>query len=84
MPKSHIELITYLLDKYGHDYKAMSRDRKNYYQETWKQLRAKVKKFMGMPKEYGKYLQSRGLLDKDLDEDEIKKEAEALEMDDSD
>ena len=62
----------------------MSRDRKNYYQETWKQLRAKIKKFMGMPKEYGKYLQARGLLDKDLDEDEIKKEAEALEMNDSD
>lgn len=84
MPRSHIETITYFMDKYGHDYKAMTRDRKNYYQETWKQLRAKVKKFMGMPKEYGKYLKTRGLLDEALDEDVIKKEAEALEMDNSD
>lgn len=77
-----MEFITYLLDKYGHDYKAMAKDKKNYYQETWKQLRAKIKTFMGIPKQYSEYLASKGLLDKDDDEEELKKVAKALVMDD--
>ncbi|RVE54225.1 hypothetical protein evm_001052 [Chilo suppressalis] len=83
LPKGQVEFITYLLDKYGHDYKAMSRDKKNYYQETWKQLRAKVKTFMGIPKQYAEYLKSRGLIDKEEDEDELKRQAKALVVDDS-
>lgn len=59
----------------------MARDRRNYYQETWKQLRGKIKKFMKMPKEYGKYIESRGLLDNILDENEIKNEVEAFMID---
>ncbi|XP_013191156.2 nucleolar protein 16 [Amyelois transitella] len=80
LPKGQVEFITYLLDKYGHDYKAMERDKKNYYQETWKQLRQKIKTFMGIPKQYGEYLQSRGKLEED--EEELKKQAKALVMDD--
>ncbi|XP_047025459.1 nucleolar protein 16 [Helicoverpa zea] len=82
LPKPQVEFITYLLDKYGHDYKAMERDKKNYYQETWKQLRAKVKTFMGIPKQYGEYLASKGLLDKEEDDEELKKIAKALSKDD--
>lgn len=77
-----MDFITYLLDKYGHDYKAMERDKKNYYQETWKQLRAKIKTFMGIPKQYGEYLKARGLLDKEEDDEELKKLAKALVMED--
>ncbi|XP_041980188.1 nucleolar protein 16 [Aricia agestis] len=84
LPKGQVEFITYLLDKYGHDYKAMARDKKNYYQETWKQLRAKVKTFMGIPKQYGEYLESRGLLDKEDDEEKLKQDVKNLIMDDSD
>ncbi|CAH4037997.1 unnamed protein product [Pieris brassicae] len=84
LPKGQVEFITYLLDKYGHDYKAMAKDKKNYYQETWKQLRAKIKTFMGIPKQYGEYLKARGLLDKEENEDELKEQAKALIMDDSD
>ncbi|VVD00597.1 nucleolar protein 16 [Leptidea sinapis] len=84
LPKGQVEFITYLLDKYGHDYKAMAKDRKNYYQETWKQLRAKVKTFMGIPKQYGEYLESRGLLDKEENEEDLKEQAKALIMSDSD
>lgn len=84
LPKGQVEFLTYLLDKYGHDYKAMVKDKKNYYQETWKQLRAKIKTFMGIPKQYAEYLEARGLLDKELDESELKKQADALVMDDSD
>lgn len=81
LPKGQVEFITYLLDKYGHDYKSMERDKKNYYQETWKQLRQKIKTFMGIPKQYGEYLASKGLLDVELDEEELKKQAKALAMD---
>lgn len=84
LPKGQVEFITYLLDKYGHDYKGMARDKKNYYQETWKQLRAKVKTFMGIPKQYGAYLEAKGLLGKEENEEELKREAMALVMDDSD
>ncbi|GBP22583.1 Nucleolar protein 16 [Eumeta japonica] len=83
LPKSQVEYITYLLDKYGHDYKAMAKDKKNYYQDTWKQLRAKIKTFMGIPAQYSEYLKSRGLLDKEEDEEELRKEASALVMEDS-
>ncbi|CAK1555399.1 unnamed protein product [Leptosia nina] len=84
LPKGQVEFITYLLDKYGHDYKAMVRDKKNYYQETWKQLRAKIKTFMGIPQQYGEYLKERGLLDKEENEEELRQQAKALIMDDSD
>ncbi|XP_045499296.1 nucleolar protein 16 [Colias croceus] len=84
LPKGQVEFITYLLDKYGHDYKAMVKDKKNYNQYTWKQLRAKVKTFMGIPLQYGEYLKSRGLLDKEENEEELKEQAKALIMDDSD
>ncbi|CAH2046994.1 unnamed protein product, partial [Iphiclides podalirius] len=81
LPKGQVEFISYLLDKYGHDYKAMEKDKKNYYQETWKQLRGKIKTFMGIPKQYGEYLKARGLLDKEEDEEELKKQAKALTLD---
>ncbi|XP_063534666.1 nucleolar protein 16 [Cydia strobilella] len=82
LPKGQVEYLTYLLDKYGHDYKAMARDKKNFYQETWKQIRAKIKTFMGIPKQYGEYLKARGLLDKEIDEKELQEQAKALVMDD--
>lgn len=79
LPKAQVDSIVYLLDKYGDDYQAMARDRKNYYQETWKQIRAKIKKFMKNSKDFGKYMKSRG-----LDKDEIKEEVETLEVVDND
>lgn len=60
----------------------MARDKKNYYQETWKQLRAKIKTFMGVPEQYAEYLAARGLLDKEEDEEALKEQAKALVMDD--
>lgn len=61
LPNSQVEWITYLMDKYGTDYKEMAKDKKNYYQETWKQLRAKIKRFKSIPEQYSKYLEERGL-----------------------
>lgn len=37
----------------------MERDRKNYYQETWKQLRAKINTFKKIPEQYSEYLNNR-------------------------
>lgn len=55
-----VEWITYLLKKYGCDYKAMARDSKNYQQETWKQLRQKVRLFRKIPEQYEEYLKQPG------------------------
>lgn len=36
----------------------MSRDKKNHYQLTWKQIRAKIKMFKGIPEQYSAYVQN--------------------------
>lgn len=36
---------------------------------------------MGIPKQYAEYLASKGLLDEEIDEEELKKQALALAMD---
>lgn len=72
LPSSQVEWVTYLMDKYGTDYKAMVRDKRNHYQETWKQIRAKIKVFMSIPEQYAKYLQERGLLDEEVEINTVK------------
>lgn len=59
LPKGQVQWLTYLMDKYGDDYKAMARDKKNYYQETWKQIRAKINRFKSIPEQYEKYLANK-------------------------
>lgn len=59
LPNSQVQFLTYLMDKYGEDYKAMTRDKKNYNQLTWKQIRAKIKIFKGIPEQYNEYLQKK-------------------------
>ena len=56
------------MKKYGKDYKAMARDSKNYYQETWKQLRQKVRTFKKIPEQFNKYLEENGLQPSDSEE----------------
>lgn len=38
---------------------AMTRDRMNYEQNTWKQLRAQIKKFMECKEQWDEYWKSR-------------------------
>ena len=59
---TQIKLITYMMDKHGSDYKAMSRDPKNHYQETPAKLRGMVTKFISIPEHYAPYCKERGLL----------------------
>uniref|UniRef100_A0A2C9LZA4 Nucleolar protein 16 n=1 Tax=Biomphalaria glabrata TaxID=6526 RepID=A0A2C9LZA4_BIOGL len=49
----------YLMDKYGEDYKAMSRDERNYYQETPKQIQRKINRFKSIPEMYRVYAEAK-------------------------
>ncbi|XP_014488949.1 PREDICTED: nucleolar protein 16 [Dinoponera quadriceps] len=61
LPEGQAQFLSYLIKKYGENYKAMSRDKKNYYQLTWKQIRAKIKVFKGIPEQYNKYIQDSSI-----------------------
>ena len=64
-----VKWITYCLDKHGDDFKAMARDPKNIWQETPKQIRQKVLKFVSIPEQFAVYAKKIGLLD-DTDNDQ--------------
>merc|ERR1712126_127129 len=59
---TQVKLITYMMDKHGTDYKAMSRDPKNHYQETASKLKGMITKFISIPEHYAPYCKERGLL----------------------
>lgn len=67
LPKGQVKWIAYLMDSYGLNYKEMAKDKKNYDQETWRQLRAKCRKLMTIPSQFAKYLSERNLLEVDID-----------------
>jgi len=52
-----------MMSKYGEDYKAMARDRRNEWQETPKQIKQKIVKFRSIPEQFAKYAKENGLLD---------------------
>lgn len=56
-----------MMDKHQLNYAAMVRDKKNYDQWTWKQFRAKIRKFMSIPEQFDPYLSSRDLDGNKLD-----------------
>merc|ERR1712126_794273 len=59
---TQVKLITYMMDKHGTDYKAMSRDPKNHYQETASKLKGMITKFISIPEHYAPYCKERGLI----------------------
>ncbi|GLH03192.1 Uncharacterized protein GBIM_09091 [Gryllus bimaculatus] len=59
LPEGQVRWLSYLITKYGEDYKAMSRDPKNHYAETWKQIRAKINTFKKIPEQYDVFLKSQ-------------------------
>ncbi|CAD6991211.1 nucleolar protein 16 [Ceratitis capitata] len=61
LPKNSIDHLSYFLDKYKFNYKAMVTDRRNYLQWTWKQFRMKIRKFMSIPEQFNAYLKQRNL-----------------------
>lgn len=72
LPKGIVKFVSYLIDKYGLDYKKMAKDYKNYDQETWRQLRAKCRKFMSIPEHFSKFLTERDLVDCEIDPNDPK------------
>merc|ERR1711971_1125027 len=93
---TQVQLITYMMDKYGEDWSAMARDPKNHYQETAAKLRGMVTKFISIPEHYAVYARERGQIeasekpdekDEEADEEDVEEdmdeevEAEKLEAD---
>merc|ERR1712034_81769 len=92
---TQVQLITYMMDKHGMDFSAMSRDPKNHYQETTAKLKGMVTKFISIPEHYVPYCKERGLITpsekiivaKEDEESEEEDESEMVEdetIDDSD
>lgn len=61
LPKGHIEWYGYLMKTYKNNYKAMAKDKKNCNQETWKQIRQKIRRFKSIPEQFNTFLQQNGL-----------------------
>lgn len=68
LPKGLVAQLSYMMDKHHLNYSAMAIDQKNYDQWTWKQFRAKIRKFMSIESQFGQYLSERGLECIDWDE----------------
>jgi len=58
-----VKFISSMMDKHKFNFKAMSRDPNNHYQETPRNLQHKVRKFMSIPDHYVPYCRERGLLE---------------------
>nr|CAH7718384.1 unnamed protein product [Callosobruchus chinensis] len=61
LPNSQIDWLSYLILKHGNDYKAMAKDSRNYYQETWKQIRQKIRRFRSIPEQYYMFLRKNDI-----------------------
>ncbi|KAL9697279.1 hypothetical protein quinque_000720 [Culex quinquefasciatus] len=68
LPKGQVKFACRMIDAYGFNYRAMSRDRTNYEQDTWRQLRQKVRKFLSIPEQCTPYLEKKGWLDCEMDD----------------
>ena len=66
--KEQVKWITYCIDKHGDDFKAMAKDPKNIWQETPKQIKQKVLKFISIPEQFTVFAKERGMLDEQMDE----------------
>ncbi|GIY85713.1 nucleolar protein 16 [Caerostris extrusa] len=70
LPTEPMKFCVYMIEKYGDDYEAMTRDPKNYYQCTAAQIRKKIKKFKSIPSQWNAYLRAKGLFEGEEKSDE--------------
>merc|ERR1719470_398984 len=80
---TQVQLITYMMDKHGMDFSAMSRDPKNHHQETTAKLKGMVTKFISIPEHYAPYCKERGLITPTAKIIEVKEDEESEEEDES-
>ncbi|XP_019548044.2 nucleolar protein 16 [Aedes albopictus] len=66
LSRGQVRFITGMIDAYGFNYKAMAQDKRNYDQETWRQMRQKVRRFLTIPQQCTPYLKRKGWLDCDM------------------
>ncbi|KAK7019765.1 hypothetical protein SK128_026259 [Halocaridina rubra] len=59
LPPDLVAYSTRMLNKYGFDFKAMARDHTNYYQDSWKQIRTKILRFIQNPRHFAVYIKER-------------------------
>ncbi|XP_052706912.1 nucleolar protein 16-like [Crassostrea angulata] len=59
LSSEEVKYCIYMLEKYGEDYKAMARDKRNHFQDTPKQIKKKIKTFMNIPEQYNAYIASK-------------------------
>jgi len=82
---TQVQLISYMMDKHGMDFKAMARDPKNHYQETPAKLKGMVTKFISIPEHYAPYCKERGLITPSEDlKDSSKDKVDGEDMSDND
>ena len=72
--KEQVRWITYCIDTHGDDFKAMAKDPKNIWQETPKQIRQKILKFISIPEQFNTYMEERCLLH--MGEDDVAEEGQ--------
>jgi hypothetical protein len=82
--KNQVKILSYYMDKYGLNYKAMVKDHKNWDQFTWRQFRQKIRKFMSIPVQFAAYLEERGILEDGINEDDPKWQETNTDIDDED
>lgn len=58
----NVKFCVYMLEKYGEDYVAMAKDRKNYFQETPAKIRQMISTFKKIPEQWNAYLRVKELL----------------------
>lgn len=76
LPKGVVTHLSQMMDKYKLNFKAMVMDKKNYDQWTWKQFRAKCRRFMSIPEQFDAYIQSRNLDENPFDWIEYESDSE--------
>ncbi|XP_046918174.2 nucleolar protein 16 [Dermatophagoides farinae] len=65
-----IKFCAYMIEKYGNDYEAMCRDRRNYYQESVGQIRTKIQKFLANQSHRNVYETAIKMCETKIDDDD--------------
>ncbi|XP_050035346.1 nucleolar protein 16 [Dermacentor andersoni] len=61
MSQDDVKFCVYMLEKYGEDYAAMARDRKNHFQDTPAQIRQKINTLKKIPEQWNAYMRAKEL-----------------------